>query len=64
MTSDIIVQGRPSMMDDMFDDSLGYYDVDQSFKGFLSNLERRMNTEDPKLQLLLGNPASRDDVKA
>jgi hypothetical protein len=37
------------------DDSLGYYEVDQAF-GFLSNLERQMNPDDPKLQLLLGNP--------
>jgi hypothetical protein len=45
------------------DDSLGYYDVDQSFKGFLSNLERRMNTEDPKLQLLLGNPHAEEAAR-
>lgn len=45
------------------EDSLGYYDVDQSFKGFLSNLERRMNTEDPKLQLLLGNPHAEEAAR-
>ncbi len=39
------------------DESLGYYEVDQAF-GFLSNLERQMNPDDPKLQLLLGNPYS------